>query len=215
MYIHILDLRHEASMQSERGRQRRGRTSCSTSIFFANRIVRAVVGAFVCTQSSQPRVPQERPRATPELPRAPKSRPRAPRATPKRPKRAPRAPKSTPERPKNAQEHPKDAPRAPQERQIEAARAPWSAQEHQIEAPRATFTKHCPCAAKSMKTLPLRSKIDAQRRLGQPNRGNQGTKSRSRRVDRASQGAQSSPIEPIEARSSQPGRARSLGCSPS
>ena len=40
-----LDLRHEGSMQSERGRQRRGRTSCCTSIFFfANRVDGAFVG---------------------------------------------------------------------------------------------------------------------------------------------------------------------------
>ena len=37
-------------MQSERGRQRRGRTSCCTSIFFANRVDGAVVGAFVSSQ---------------------------------------------------------------------------------------------------------------------------------------------------------------------
>ena len=41
----LLDLRHEASLQSERGRQRRGRSSISKSFFFANRVVGAVVSS--------------------------------------------------------------------------------------------------------------------------------------------------------------------------
>ena len=150
------DLRHEASMQSERGRQRRGRTPCSTSIFFANRIVRAVVGAFVCTQSSQPR-------ATPEHSRAPKSSPRAPRATPKRPKRAPRAPKSTPERPKNAQEHPKDVPRLPKSAPRAPNRGSQGAQERAEHPNRSN-------QGDLDETLPLRSEINENIAHAQQNR---------------------------------------------
>ena len=41
-------------MQSERGMQRRGRTSCSTSIFFANRLDGAVVGLPESAKSIEP-----------------------------------------------------------------------------------------------------------------------------------------------------------------
>ena len=56
------------------------RSSISKSIFFANRVVRAVVGAFACTQSNQPRAPQERPKSGQEGPRVvPGGIPRRPR----------------------------------------------------------------------------------------------------------------------------------------
>ena len=45
-------------------------SSISKSTFFANRVVRAVVRAFVCTQSSQPRAPQERPKSGQERPKS-------------------------------------------------------------------------------------------------------------------------------------------------
>ena len=150
-------------MQSERGRQRRGRTSCCTSIFFANRIVRAVVGAFVCTQSSQPRAPQERPRATPEPSRAPKSSPRGPRATPKRPKSAPRAPKSTQEQPRAPQKRPRASQRRPK-------RAPRAPNRGSQGSPERTGAPNRSTQGDLHETLPLRSEINENTAPAQQNR---------------------------------------------
>ena len=178
-------------------------SSISKSIFFANRVVRAVVGAFACTQIEPTRAHRSAQGSQIEPARVPRSA----QLSQIEPARAPRSTLGS-------QIKPARATRSVQGSQIEPARAPRSAQGTQIEAARATLTKHCPCAAKSTKILPMRSRIDAQEWPGQANRGGQGTKSRSRRADRASQGAQGSQIEPVEARSSHPGRARSLGWSP-
>ena len=62
-----------------------------------------------------------------------------------------------------------------------------------------------------MKTLPIRSKIDAQERPGQPDRASQSAQERPGQPNRASQGIHSSQIEPLDARRSQPGCAKSLG----
>ena len=153
-------------------------SSISKSIFFANRVDGAVVGAFACNQIDSARAPRSAlgSQIGPVgAPRSAKSSPRAPRAIPKHPKIVPRAVRSALRAAQSAPRASKSAPRAsqdrpgtPQERPIEAAKAPRSAQSTQIEATKATLTKHCPCAAKSTKTLPMRSKIGAQECPGQP-----------------------------------------------
>ena len=144
-------------------------------------------GATRAAKSSQPGRPREPDRASKgnrgsqmepiearlshqERPRAAQERQERPQSVPTAPKSAPRAPQSDQRTPKRSSRASQDRPRVPQERQIEAARSPWSAQSAQIEATGATLTKHCPCAAKSTKTLALRSKIDALGRPKQPDR---------------------------------------------
>ena len=164
-------MRHEETFQSFEASSIEAVDGRQNRFFFANRVDRAVVGAFVCTQSSQPRASEERPKSGQEQPQSLQERPRAaqerqerPQSIPRAPQERPRAPQSAPRTPKSTPRTSQDCPRASQERQIEAARAPRSVQSTQIEATRATLTKHCPCAAKSTKTLPMRSRIDAQER---------------------------------------------------
>ena len=95
LYI-VLDLRHEASLQSERGRQRRGRSSISKSFF----LLIASLGHSLAAKSSQ----SGRPGAT----RAGKS------SQPGRPEQPDRARRSQIEPARASQERPEHPNRASQ-----------------------------------------------------------------------------------------------------
>ena len=179
-------------MQSERGRQRRGRTPCSTSIFFANRIDGAGVEAAKSSQLGRPGAH----RATKSSQRGRQGQPDRVQSDPKahqeRPKSAQEHPKDAPERPKNAQERSKDVPRLPKSVPRAPNRGSQGAQGRAGHPHRSN-------QGDLAETLPLRSEINENTAQAQQNR-----RPGAPRAARSSQPER--PGATQTAKSSQPGR---------